>query len=315
MVNEPQAGAFPNVLLRWLAATRPAFLGVTLIACLIGLASAATSGVEVDALRAVTTLVLALAAHAAANVINDVHDAINGSDAANAARIFPFTGGSRFIQNGVLGLREAALLGYGLLALVVPGGLWLVTVSGCGLLFIGGAGLFIAWAYSAPPLALMCRGLGEPAIVVAWLLVVCGADLVQRASPAWLPAVAGLSYALLVAGILYVNQFPDVAADAAAGKRTCVVRLGPKRARWGGWVIALLSVGCLAGGVASGVLPMAAMLALLSLPVSLCAASGLVRHAEQPARLVPAIRLTLIAAHLHGLLLVMSLLIAPGVPE
>ena len=32
--------------------------------------------------------------------------------------------------------------------------------------------------------------------------------------------------ALLVANVLYINQFPDVKADAGAGKRTMVVRLG-----------------------------------------------------------------------------------------
>jgi 1,4-dihydroxy-2-naphthoate octaprenyltransferase len=34
------------------------------------------------------------------NVVNDYYDHLNGTDAANVERIFPFTGGSRFIQNG-----------------------------------------------------------------------------------------------------------------------------------------------------------------------------------------------------------------------
>ena len=42
------------------------------------------------------------------------------------------------------------------------------------------AGLLLAWAYSAPPLRLMSRGLGELTVALVWFLVVIGADLVQR---------------------------------------------------------------------------------------------------------------------------------------
>ena len=35
-------------------------------------------------------------------------------------------------------------------------------------------GLLLAWAYSAPPLALMCRGLGELTVSLSWGLMVLG---------------------------------------------------------------------------------------------------------------------------------------------
>jgi len=63
------------------------------------------------------------------NVLNDYYDALNGTDANNTARVFPFTGGGRFIQNGVLTLRETAVSGAALLAVVVLAGLWLMSVS------------------------------------------------------------------------------------------------------------------------------------------------------------------------------------------
>jgi 1,4-dihydroxy-2-naphthoate octaprenyltransferase len=80
--------------------TRPAFLTVTAVACLLGLSTAAvcTGGLKVP--RALATLLLALVAHAGANVLNDYFDARNGADAANDQGLFPFTGGSRLIQNG-----------------------------------------------------------------------------------------------------------------------------------------------------------------------------------------------------------------------
>jgi len=39
-----------------------------------------------------------LLAHAAANVYNDVGDDITGADPGNVEHIYPYTGGSRFIQ-------------------------------------------------------------------------------------------------------------------------------------------------------------------------------------------------------------------------
>jgi len=304
---EPSLQQWSNPFSRYLAATRPAFLGVTLAGALIGLGTAHFDGVPIDLAKAVLTLLFALVAHAGANVVNDYYDALNGSDAGNQSRLYPFTGGSRFIQNGVLGLHETRRLGYGLLAAVVPAGLWLAAHSTPGLIGIGLAGLLVAWAYSAPPLQLMARGAGEAAIVAGWLLVVLGTDLVQRGGFAARPLVAGLPFALLVAAILYLNQFPDAAADAAAGKRTLVVRLGVPRARWGYAALAAAAYLWLAGALMLGALPAAAALALLPAALSLRAGGQLLRDAARPERLAPAIKATIAAAHLHGLLMALAL--------
>ena len=45
-------------------------------------------------------LLAVLLLQAGVNVFNDYYDHDNGCDAANTERVFPFTGGSRFIQNG-----------------------------------------------------------------------------------------------------------------------------------------------------------------------------------------------------------------------
>lgn len=304
----PQFSApFSRHFLRYFLATRPAFLTVTLAACLIGLASAYAQGVNIDPLRAGLTLFFALVAHAGVNVVNDYYDALNGSDAANQERCFPFTGGSRFIQNGVLTLRQAALLGYGLLAAVIPAGLWLTAHSAPGLIGIGLLGLLLGWAYSAPPLKLMCRGLGEIAIVGGWLLVVVGTDFVQRGSLGWLPVLVGLPYALLVANILFINQFPDARADASAGKNTLVVKLGPEQAKWGYLAIALFAYGWLILFVGRGALPVYAAAGALPLALSFNAGRELLHHASEPAALVPAIQKTIAAANLSGLLLALGL--------
>ena len=306
--REPRPERYPSAAMRYFAATRPAFLSVTLVACVLGLATAYRSGIALDKLTACVTVLFALLAHAGVNVINDYHDGLSGADALNTERLFPFTGGSRFIQNGVLTLRQTARFGYGLLALVIAAGLWLSWQSGPGLLAIGAGGLLAGWAYSAPPLRLMSRGLGELAIAAGWLLVVVGSDYVQRGSFDALPFIAGLSYALLVANLLFINQFPDHAGDAAAGKRTLVVLLGPQTAKWAYLLIAIVAYGWLLGMVGKDTLPQKSAAAAMTLVLSFTAARDLLEYASQPAALEPAIKRTILAANLHGMVLAGALM-------
>lgn len=307
---EPDLQRFANPLVRYFAATRPAFLSVTIVGCLIGIASAHADGVPIDPWLAALTMACALIAHAAGNVINDYHDAESGADAANTGRIYPFTGGSRFIQNGVIDARQTARFGYALCAVVVPGGLWLVAQSGPALLAIGLAGLVLGWAYSAPPLKLASRGLGEAAVAACWLLVVVGADFVQRGEFGWMPVAAGLSFALLVANLLFINQFPDHDGDAASRKRTLVVMLGPDTAAWLYLAIALSAYIWLILQVGRYNLPQACAGAALTLLLSFHAARALREHATEPQLLAPAIKLTIAAATLHGLAIAATLAFA-----
>lgn len=307
---EPSRERLANPVARYLLATRPAFLTITLAGCLLGLATAVAGGAVFDWVRAVVTLLLALLAHAGINVFNDYCDHLNGTDARNTQRIYPFTGGSRFIQNGVLTPRQVLVFAMLLFAATIAGGLWLLGAAGTGLLWVGLAGLFIGWAYSAPPLMLNSRGVGELCVTAGFLLVVVGADYAQRGAFAPLPWLAGAPYALLVANILYINQFPDRAADLASGKLHWVARLQPATAAWGYGLILLLAALALLGGIGLGVLPSAAVGALVMWIPAVLAWRQLRRFAATPEHLAPAIKLTLLAAHALPLLLAVILLLS-----
>jgi len=307
---EPNLNNMANPVLRYLMATRPAFLMVTLFAGLIGLASAYADGVQINLLTAGTSLLFGLVAHAGINVLNDYYDALNGTDDANNERIFPFTGGSRFIQNGVLSRLETAIFGGILMLLVVVAGIWLMLVSDAALLWIGAAGLFIGWAYSAPPFKLNSRGLGEIGVWAGFALIAIGSDVVQRGAFSIKPLIAVASYALLVTDLLFINQFPDEKADGIAGKRHWVVRLGHHKARWLYAVIAAAAYLWLAAAVWVGALPRLALLALASAALSLQAARTLIQHSATPSSLTPAIQQTIAAAALHGLLLSIGIVAA-----
>jgi len=307
---EPTIVALSNPFRRYLLATRPAFLSVTLFASLIGLATAWASGITLNPATAAVTVLFALIAHAGINVLNDYYDALNGTDDANTERIFPYTGGSRFIQNGVLSRRETALYGTVLLLVVIAAGLWLTSVSASGLIWIGAAGLFIGWAYSAPPLKLNSRGCGELGVWAGFALIAIGSDFVQRGQLSFAPLIAVASYALLVTNVLFINQFPDLKADQTAGKHHLVVRLGPMKARWGYVLIAIAAYGWIIAVVIAGVLPWLALVALVPAILSARATAALLRLSTTPRGLAPAIQQTIAAASLHGLLLSASIAIA-----
>jgi 1,4-dihydroxy-2-naphthoate octaprenyltransferase len=281
--------------------TRPAFLLLTVVACVLGTATAAACGCGLDVPLALGATALAVLAHAAGNVLNDLHDARNGADAANQQGIFPFTGGSRLIQTGVVSERQTAELATALLVFLVPAGLLLAVKAGGGVLLLGMVGLALAWAYSAPPLKLVSRGLGKLTVALVWFLVVVGADYVQRRHFFPIPAWVALGFAQLVAALLLINGFPDADADAQVGKRTLVVRLGPVRACA---LYAVLVLGAhlwLVVGVWLLVPPTQALWGLVSLPFSLAAVAWLAWYVRQPARLKPALVLSVAAVLLHGL--------------
>lgn len=281
--------------------TRPAFLLLTVVACVLGTATAAACGCGLDPGLALTAGVLAVLAHAAGNVINDLHDARNGADAANLQPMTPFAGGSRLIQQGLVSERQTAEVAWGLMLLVALGGLWLAVKTGGGLIPLGLAGLGLAWAYSAPPLKLMSRGLGELAVGLVWFLVVIGADYVQRRQFFLIPASAAASFALLTMAVLLINSLPDAFSDAQVGKHTTAVRLGADGSYVLYVLLVLLAHGWLALSVWWLIPPVQAVWGLLSLPLSLAAAAILIRDRHDARRMKPALVLSVAAVLVHGL--------------
>ncbi len=302
---EPTPAALTSPVKRYLLATRPAFLTIALAGCLLGFATALDSAFSWP--LALLTLLLAVATQAGVNVFNDYYDHLNGTDAVNVDRLFPFTGGSRFIQNGVMSPRQMLAYALVLFGAVIAGGLWLIGTRGAELFWIGLAGLLIGWAYSAPPLKLNSRGLGELCVAAGFLLIVVGADFVQRGEMSLKPWLLGLPYALLVTNILYINQFPDRAADILAGKRHWVARLEPGVAARGYWIILAVSVAALLWLVGADRLPVLALTSLLAVLPALKAGAILSRHAHEPPQLLPALQMTIAAAHLQPVILAAAL--------
>ena len=91
-------------------ATRPKFFPASALPVLAGSAWGFYSAGKFDALIFALALFATVCVHAACNVLNDVGDESGGTDKRNEDRIYPYTGGSRFIQTGIMSASEMARL-------------------------------------------------------------------------------------------------------------------------------------------------------------------------------------------------------------
>ncbi len=222
----------PNLKTLFLAA-RPEFFTASAAPVLVGTAAGFAVADNFEALLFVLALGATMALHAGANIANDYFDHISGNDWVNRNPT-PFSGGRRFIQEGILSPR--ATLFASLFALVIGcvlGGAILLMTRSALVLILGLIGLLGGFFYTAPPIKLGYRCVGE--IVIAFLfgiLPVYGAYYLQIGVVDAQALVPAMIAALLIFLVILINEFPDAPADGAVGKKTLVVHLGVRRGVW-----------------------------------------------------------------------------------
>jgi 1,4-dihydroxy-2-naphthoate octaprenyltransferase len=231
-VADPQPSEFAGesagqVTWRLFNACRPKFFPASVLPVLAGTAWGVHTAGSVDVLAFLLALVATVCVHAGANVINDVGDESGGTDRRNTDRIYPYTGGSRFIQAGIMDASAMARLGTSLLAIAAIAGLVLILMKGPTVLAFGLAGVLLAVLYSVGPVRLASVGVGETAIFIAFgVLPVTGAAWLQSGQLDTPSLMFSVPIGAWVAAILLINEVPDIAADSATGKRTLPVRFG-----------------------------------------------------------------------------------------
>ena len=198
-------------------------------------------------------------------------------------------------------------------------GLYIVLTRSPILLVIGMAGLLLGLFYTAPPVKLAYRGLGEAARMIATPLIVLGAFLVQvpvasqaelsqAAMPLLVAFFSSLPVAFLNTAALYIFEFPDYDADAATGKRNLVVRLGKKNAVYVFYFLSALAYVSVPVFILLGYLPVLSGIALVTLPLSAFSAYGLMNYYDSPKKLVRYLKSASDAYVITTLLLAMAFL-------
>ncbi len=215
----------PSTVHSWLLAARVKTLPAALVPVLVGAALARRLGPVAPGL-VIGCGAFALLVQIGTNLANDLYDSERGAD--TPARRGPL----RVTAAGLIGARtmRGALAVVNLAALVV--GLPVVLGRGPELIPVGAAAMLAGWAYTGGPYPLAYHGLGD-LFVISFFGVVAVAGTHYAVSGAnGAPAILlGLGVGLLCDNLLVVNNTRDLETDAAAGKRTLVVRLGRRFAR------------------------------------------------------------------------------------
>jgi 1,4-dihydroxy-2-naphthoate octaprenyltransferase len=301
----------PKLAFGWLflRATRLPFLTATFVPVLLGIAVAGwTNGFNWWV--ALLTLIGGACIHLGLNVANDVFDTTSGADAANVNPT-QFSGGSRVVHYGLLSLRTIALMSLGFYAVGIAIGVVLGATRGWDLLWLGVAGALVSLFYTAPPLKLVHRGVGEIVVFLGFgPIMTLGAYFVQAQEYDWEPLLASLPVGILIALVLYVNEIPDRPADAAAGKRTLPVRLS-KDAVVNAYAVAVaLAFGLIVVFALAGWIVRPAIIAVAAAPLALPVYRALRSFYEQPYALMPAMAKNIQLHLATGVLLILGYVIA-----
>jgi 1,4-dihydroxy-2-naphthoate octaprenyltransferase len=298
-------------ILIYIKATRAKFLPAAVVPALLGAAAAVSDGADFNAGLFALTLGGLVCAHLGTNLANDYYDHLSGNDWFNTTPT-PYSGGSRFIQMGVMSPRIYLGMALAFFAIsTVIAVVLTVAVESDAIMLLWLLGVMIGYFFSGYPLKLGYRGIGE-ALVAAGFgpLIVLGAYIVQTGTPAWRPVFGSVPVALLIFLVLLINEFPDYEADRKAHKRTLVVLFGKRSAAL------VYMIGLIAAYATTGVLVIArvypawSLIAFLTLPAGIKAARAVRRHCEDIQALLPANRLTLILHVSTSLLIILGFAIS-----
>jgi len=192
-----------------------------------------------------------------------------------------------------------------------------VAARGWVVLAFGVAGVILNVAYTAPPLRLKKRGLGELDVLLVWgPLLIAGTYYSAVGHVPWQVWPAAIPYGLLCTAVLMAKHIDKLPWDEKAGVRTLPVMLGEARARTVTNALMVLFYVAVAADVAVGALPWPALAAFGGLPLLFRALKALRRpRPEKPPRGFPIWPLWFVAfAFTHtrraGALLVAGLAVA-----
>ena len=253
----------PSLFQIWWLAIRPRTLPAAASGVVMGSALAWYDG-SFQFGPAFAALLVALLLQIGSNVANDVFDFERGADTSERQ------GPLRVTQAGLLSpaqVKRGMYIVFGLAALC---GLYLASLRGWIVILIGVAAIISAVAYTGGPFPLGYYGLGDLFVFIFFgVTAVTGTYFVQVGSVSsatwWMSVPVGL----IITAILVVNNLRDLENDRKAGKHTLAVVFGEKATK----IEYVLCVGIayliLPVLVFLQTVPVAGLLAWLSLPIAI----------------------------------------------
>jgi 1,4-dihydroxy-2-naphthoate octaprenyltransferase len=266
----------------WFAETRPQFLLLSVVLAFLGTSIAWYDG-YFHLGHALLAFLGLLLCHIGVNVLNDYFDYRSGIDLKTKRT--PFSGGSGILPAAQMKPRQVFWLGAGSLILAIPIGVYFVLVAGWALLPLLLVAAFCTVLYT-PLLTRMGWPEWAPGVGLGFLPVV-GMYFIQTGFYTATAYIAAVPSGILVHNLLLLNEFPDIAADREAGRRTLPITVGKQ----GAWLIystlIIIVYIWIVGWVIVGAMPVFTLIALLTLPFALKAIWG-GRSYNDMSQLVPA---------------------------
>jgi 1,4-dihydroxy-2-naphthoate octaprenyltransferase len=250
---------------KWLWLTRAGVLPMTLVAAGLGGLLAVYRDANVDWTLFLVAAVGIVLAHMVNNIMNDLFDLEVGTDTKDYPRNLysPHPVISGVVTRGRLAV-YALVVNVMCLAIMV----YLTAERGPAIIGFALGGFLLSAAYTAPPIRLKKRGLGEPTVVVVWGPLMVGG--VYYAATGTIPGavlLASLPYAVLCTTVLMGKHIDKAPWDGPAGTRTLPVILGdgPARQVTRGMFVAFYAM--VVGLVIARILPVATLLVFASIPI------------------------------------------------
>jgi 1,4-dihydroxy-2-naphthoate octaprenyltransferase len=295
---------------KWIKGIRAPFFTASAIPVLVGTALAWNMTGKFSLYKFILVLVGVPLFNAGTNLANDYYDHKTGNDDINTS-LTPFSGGSRVIQNGLIPAKHMLIGSFLFFGLGSVMGLYLNAITpGNLVLYLGIFGLLSGFLYTATPVLIGYRGVGELVVGLnLGTLTIIGSYFVQAHSVSWPVFWMSLPIGFLVAAILYINQFPDYEADKAVDKKHLVVRLGKRKAVYGYYLLIASTYLVIGGSVLFRMVTPFALVSFLTLPLAVSAVRTLKSNYDKIAELIPAQAKTIQTHLFTGLLLTLGLIV------
>jgi len=281
----------------WVAQVRANFLLLSVFLVLIGLAFSVKyppeSGISFNYLHAFLLVTGVVLTHISVNLFNEYSDYHTKID-FNTTRT-PFSGGTGMMVSGQTRPKDVLMVAIVTLVIAFAIGLYFTIVSHWSIMILAVIGAFSIVFYTNLLARIM---LGELfAGLALGTLVVLGTYISMTASPGtpvnmlvpaevlWLSIPPGILTALL----LFINQFPDMEADIAGGRKHLVIFLGKKKSAW------VYAAGMFLTFAIIFILPLIGLssfwiyLALFPIPLAVKASLTALRYGENNSRIVSAL--------------------------
>lgn len=255
----------------WMMTIRAYAFPASVIPVLYGslIAVILNKGIKFDFLIFFLTLIGAMCVHVGANIVNDMFDYKKGIDKENKERGIPH-GGSMVLSMGLVSYEKMKLIAIVFFAISLIIGVILWQMTGDWVLYLMIFGLFASIFYTATPLQLKYRALGDLMVFLAFGTgMTFGAYYVQTREFSWIPIILSIPLGFLIDAILHSNNIRDMKFDGSFGIKTIPILIGEKLSRYFYYFLIIGAYLSIVIFVIIGLLPWPALLNFITLPTAI----------------------------------------------